>query len=344
MPIRWDSRNKRWRYEFDRRVQGRRERTSRLLPAGWSRAQADAYDRTESARLYAVATGVEQADPLIETAVALYLSDKQDLKSHRSAVEHLAAIAWAYVGRPMSHLPQIAREVAGRRLVPATERRQAHEISPATARNRLALLKAACRYAWRVHGLTDSDPTTRMVLPVVRNERQTYIDRRQMLQIARACTNRQARAAIRLAFYSGLRLGELREARLDGGMILLADTKNGDIRAVPPHPRIAHLLVWLPLAAPKITIQRAFDRARRVVGMPEVRFHDLRHSAASAMVNAGVDLYVVGQVLGHRDPRSTKRYAHLTAGTLAAAVGKIGQKLPHTPPAGGKKKGRWVAA
>lgn len=338
MSIQWDARNKRWRWQFKRSLAGVRHRHSRLLPEGWSRAQADAFDASETARLAAVAAGIDQTDPLIETAVGLYLADKQHLKSLRSAAEHLAAIAWAYAGRPMSQLPEIAREVATRRLIPASAKRGEHEISPATARNRLALLKAACRHAWRVHGLTDSDPTTRMVLPAVRNERQTYIDRRQMLMIARACTNRQARAAIRLAFYSGLRLGELRAAELEAGMILLRDTKNGDLRAVPPHPRIAHLAGWLPLPAPKITIQRAFDRARRAVGLPEVRFHDLRHSAASAMVNAGVDLYVVGQVLGHRDPRSTKRYAHLTASTLAAAVATIGQKRPHNQVETGKKK------
>lgn len=50
MSIRWDTRNKRWRYEFDRYIQGRRHRLSRLLPRGWSQAQADAYDRTEGAR------------------------------------------------------------------------------------------------------------------------------------------------------------------------------------------------------------------------------------------------------------------------------------------------------
>ena len=48
--------------------------------------------------------------------------------------------------------------------------------------------------------------------------------------------------------------------------------------------------------------------------------------AASEMVNAGVDLFTVGRVLGHRDPRSTGRYAHLTAESLAAAVAKIGKK------------------
>ena len=44
------------------------------------------------------------------------------------------------------------------------------------------------------------------------------------------------------------------------------------------------------------------------------------------MINAGVDLYTVGQVLGHRDARSTQRYSHLTHDTLANAIGKIGQR------------------
>jgi site-specific recombinase XerD len=43
-------------------------------------------------------------------------------------------------------------------------------------------------------------------------------------------------------------------------------------------------------------------------------------------VNAGVDLFTVGKVLGHRDARSTARYSHLSADTLAVAVGKIGTK------------------
>lgn len=338
MSIQWDPRNKRWRWQFKRSMAGVRHRHSRLLPEGWSRAQADAFDAAETARLCAVAAGIDQTDPLIETAVGLYLADKQHLKSHRSAAEHLAAIAWAYVGRPMSQLPEIAREVATRRLIPASARRAEHEISVATARNRLALLKAACRHAWKAHGLTESDPTARMVLPTVRNERQVYIDREQMLRLARACTHADTRVAIRLAFYSGLRLGELRTAELERGLIMLRDTKNGDVRAVPPHPKIAHLVDRLPLKTSKSTIQHAFARARAAAGMPEVHFHDLRHSAASAMVNAGVNLYVVGQILGHRDPRSTKRYAHLNAATLAAAVGTIGQKRPHTIGATPKKK------
>lgn len=327
MPIRWDKRNRRWRYEFDRYLAGQRCRASRLLPAGWSQAEADAFDRAESARLYGVAAGIgapaEQLDPLIDAAVALYLQDKTGLKSYRSAAEHLNEIMHAYTGRRLSELPRVADEIAADR----TGARLGHLLSPATIRNRLALLKAACRWAWKRHGLVAHDPTARMSLPRVRNERHQYLTRQQMLQACRACTNWQAQIAIRVAFYTGMRLGELLTVQVEGGLLVLHDTKNGDRRAIPPHPKIAHLLPRLPLAGPKITIQRAWSRARDAAGLQGYHFHDLRHSAASEMVNAGVDLFVVGKVLGHRDSRSTERYSHLTAGKLAEAVGLIGKRV-----------------
>lgn len=315
MSIRWDTRNKRWRFEFDRVIEGRRYRPSKLLPRGWSQAQADAYDRQETGRLYAVATGIEQRDPLIDEAVAHYLRDKKHLKSYKATAEHLAAIAWAYMGKPLSALPEVAANVI-----------DTAETAPATVRNRLACLKAAARWAWKKHNLTATDPTTRMQMPVVRNERHVYASRAQMLTLCRACDHWQAQIAIRVAFYTGMRLGELYRIEPDGGSLTLADTKNGDRRTVPVHPRIAHLVSRLPLTAPKITVQRAFQRARAAAELEHLRFHDLRHSAASEMVNGGVDLYTVGKVLGHRDARSTQRYAHLTSETLAAAVGKIGKR------------------
>jgi site-specific recombinase XerD len=57
-----------------------------------------------------------------------------------------------------------------------------------------------------------------------------------------------------------------------------------------------------------------------------VHLHDLRHSAASAMVNAGIDLGTVGAVLGHKTAQTTKRYAHHALERLAEAVGSIGRK------------------
>ena len=48
--------------------------------------------------------------------------------------------------------------------------------------------------------------------------------------------------------------------------------------------------------------------------------HDLRHSAASFMINGGIDLYAVGRILGHADHKSTMRYSHLANETLLRAV------------------------
>ncbi|WP_174978697.1 tyrosine-type recombinase/integrase [Pandoraea terrigena] len=99
-------------------------------------------------------------------------------------------------------------------------------------------------------------------------------------------------------------------------------------RLGPIHPRIAACARSLKQATPKITTQRAFERARREMEMPHLHFHDLRHSATSALVNAGVDLFTVGRILGHRDARSTQRSAHLAVDSLASAVNKIRQEVP----------------
>lgn len=334
MPIRWDTRNKRWRFEFDRIIEGRRQRTSRLLPKGWSQAQADAFDRKEAARLYAVGTGIEPGAALIDTAVTHYLRDKSELKSYVSAAQNLAAIAWAYAGKPLTALPEVARLVSETR----EGVRDGVVLSAATVRNRLALLKAACRWAWRKHGMGATDPTVRMQLPAVRNERHVYATRKQMLTLARKADRHDVRVLIRTAFYTGMRLGELMRVEVRDGALHLSDTKNGDRRSIPAHPRIASCLPYLPLTAPKSTLQRGWQRARLAAKLPHIHLHDLRHSAASEMVNAGVDLYTVGAVLGHKDPRSTKRYAHLTQQTLADAVGRIGKNLPHTAPEADKKK------
>jgi integrase len=140
------------------------------------------------------------------------------------------------------------------------------------------------------------------------------------------------RVLIRTAFYSGMRFGELRRVEVSGGALHLADSKNGERRSIPAHPRIATCLRYLPLTAPESTLQRGWQRARRACGLEHIHLHDLRHSTASEMINAGVDLFTVGQVLGHKDARSTQRYSHLQHQALADAVHQIGRrKLPHKP-------------
>jgi site-specific recombinase XerD len=58
-------------------------------------------------------------------------------------------------------------------------------------------------------------------------------------------------------------------------------------------------------------LRGAWERAKRASGLPaDFRIHDLRHSFASALANAGTPLYEIGTVLGHLQLSTTTRYAH----------------------------------
>lgn len=71
---------------------------------------------------------------------------------------------------------------------------------------------------------------------------------------------------------------------------------------------------------PYISFFYSWDAARIRAGLPDFRVHDLRHSFASFLVNAGRSLYEVQELLGHADIRTTSRYAHLSRERLIAAV------------------------
>ena len=67
----------------------------------------------------------------------------------------------------------------------------------------------------------------------------------------------------------------------------------------------------------------SWDKARKAAHIDTVRMHDLRHSFASAMVNSGMTLYDVKEILGHSNIRTTERYAHLSNSRLRQAAGAV---------------------
>jgi site-specific recombinase XerD len=63
-------------------------------------------------------------------------------------------------------------------------------------------------------------------------------------------------------------------------------------------------------------LYRSWNKARCAAGLRDFRLHDLRHSFASILVNNGVSIYEVQNLLGHASINTTKRYAHLAPETL----------------------------
>lgn len=312
MPIYFDKKRRQYCFEFDRVINGRRVRATKLLPKAWNQAQADAFEREEGARLYAIAQGIEQESPLIEVAIKFYLESKTALKSHKTAAGHLAAVIDEYEGKRFVDLPDVCEAIG------------AHaEWKPATIKQRIALVRAACRFFWKAKRLQIPDPASHLAIPEVRNERHEYLTRKEAIQLARKCKKREARALILIAFYTGMRKGEIWAAQVEGTRFVLADTKNGERRMVPILPKIKQYTRHLPPDINYRSLMIWFRKAAEAIGRPGLHFHDLRHSTASAMVQAGVSLFTVGKTLGHKSVRSTARYSHLAVEQVEDALGAV---------------------
>jgi len=87
---------------------------------------------------------------------------------------------------------------------------------------------------------------------------------------------------------------------------------------------------------PFVNVFRAWDYARQQAGMPKLRLHDLRHSFASALVNRGVSIYEVQNLLGHSSINTTKRYAHLSPERLRQSA-EVASSVYSAPMAASKR-------
>lgn len=198
---------------------------------------------------------------------------------------------------------------------------------PATIKQRIALIRAACRLLWKDKRMDMQDPAAHLTMPEVKNERRNYLTRPEMLRMCRKIKNRRARAILLIAFYSGMRRGEIWSAAVVGDRFILADTKNGEPRQVPIMPKVAHYArKHLPPVISYRSLMIWLKNGAKAIGRPDLTLHDLRHSTASSMVRAGVPLYTVGRVLGHKSTASTARYAHLGTEDLQAALQQISPK------------------
>ena len=140
-----------------------------------------------------------------------------------------------------------------------------------------------------------------------------------------------------LAAFTGMRRGELLALRwldvdLPNRRLYLRETKNGSLRVLVLNELAVQVLASLPQEGPSDAVLTGVDPQRLTVytrrlfaklGIHDASFHSLRHTAASWLVMKGVDLYAVGKLLGHKTPRMTQRYAHLSPQYMAEAVGKL---------------------
>lgn len=153
-------------------------------------------------------------------------------------------------------------------------------------------------------------------------------------------------AAIRLLMLTGARLREvlnLEWSHVDfgRGLLRLPDSKTGKKTIVLGGAALL-LLEGLPRAGrfviastsagskderPRSDLNRPWRAVREAAGLPELRLHDLRHSAAAVGAGAGLSLHQIGGLLGHTQARTTAKYAHLAADPQRRAADLIGNEV-----------------
>ncbi len=147
-------------------------------------------------------------------------------------------------------------------------------------------------------------------------------------------------AAIRLLTLTGCRKSEilgLRWAQVDWerACIRFPESKTGAkslplgapaLELLAAIPRIEGCPYVLPASIGNghfVGLQKAWSRIRAKAALEDVRLHDLRHSFAAAGAAGGDSLLMIGALLGHRDPTTTSRYAHLADDPLKEAADRI---------------------
>lgn len=259
-------------------------------------------------------------------ALADYLETSATALRSYHSVTYVAKVIRPFCNRPIDRIADAAADII--------RDGQKHGRTPATINRHLALLRRLGNLAFR-WGWTDSPLGKRVELLRENQERHVYLTQRQVAAIAAEAAHEGTRDAIWLAATTGLRRGELLALRPEhyrDGALWLATSKSGRPRRVPVPADVRYICERLPLAVTVDSLRKDFSRAREKAGLSGARFHDLRHTFASWAIDAGVDLRLLKDLMGHSTMQMTSRYAHLEDRHHDEAMRKMARKRKRVTP------------
>ncbi len=224
-------------------------------------------------------------------------------------------------------------------------------LAPSTCDHHLKLIRQALNHAvdWN---LIETNPVAKVKLFRIDNREERLMsddELQRLMAVLNTDRNQMVCSVIKFLLLSGCRVSEALNGRWDAVnreqhtfSIEATNSKSKQRRAVPISDAAMAVLdqlgtesksEWLFTSSQGggnqrlTTITKSWQRIRLAAGLKHIRLHDLRHMAASAILNSGHSLYVVQKILGHSDPSVTQRYAHLSTATLQDAANSIGTYL-----------------
>lgn len=205
-----------------------------------------------------------------------------------------------------------------------------------------------CAIRWEVAGIK-KNPTQGIPLLEENNKKERFLSKEEaekLLEATRNSPNKMLQYIIPMLILTGARKNEVIHAKwedfnFEQKVWRIPISKSGKARYVPISAGVEQLLANVPVyegcdlvfpnpktLKPYVSFFYAWDTVRKSVGLEDVRVHDLRHSFASFLVNAGRSLYEVQNILGHTQIKTTQRYAHLSQESLISAANAAARAVP----------------
>lgn len=207
-----------------------------------------------------------------------------------------------------------------RKAIAEARDRMGKGVSNATRNRYVAYLSAFLSHLVHEQGLLAENPCRKLRLTEPRG-RVRWLSDDELSRLRQALKSRPKVALlVEAALHTGARAGELLALKwadidFDAGTALIRESKNDEPRLIPIRGALLEALKARDQSGDarvfRLAYSKPFREACAEAGIEDFVFHDLRHHAASVLVQAGTDLYVVQKLLGHKSPAMTGRYAHL---------------------------------
>ena len=230
------------------------------------------------------------------------------------------------------------------------------EVSAYSVRQELALLSHLFTKAKKEWGIPLENPVSGIERPAPPHGRTCFLTEQEASKLLEACRkvrNKNLYYFVLTLLHTGMRASEAaglswQQIDLERRVAFLPDTKNKNPRWVPLTKELVEELSKMKKltgenngelvflnekqlvfervkARPGIKFRVGFDAAKKRAGLPEIHMHDLRHTAASHLIMAGVDIRTLADILGHRTLQMVQRYTHLLHDHKLEAIDKIGK-------------------
>lgn len=211
------------------------------------------------------------------------------------------------------------------------------EVKPATVNRNMALIKSILNRAVDWGKLQQElNPAPKIKKLPENNMRLRFLSKEEIERLYAHCDG-ELLALVQVAINTGMRRGELmaltwNDVDINSRQIYVRDSKSGNGRVIPMNENVRSVLLSLKKLPDSPNIfasnhREAFEAAIKKAGLKDVTFHTLRHTAASHLAQAGVNLLSISKILGHSTTQMTARYAHLSPDYQAKAISVLDRVL-----------------